>query len=496
MKALKAVKFYFPYSSLEIGPVNVGYLPLSRIKDRKSINQHAKLEKCATRIQAVVRGRKDRLVLGKMKKDKYLNTMAIRLQSAWRGSSIRSKIKKMHKRQRDVILAAAKRRQNFLKGVVQSKRMKAIALSNATKLQAIGRGYLGRKLANKMKEDKRQKDIKIHQELCCVRIQSICRMYLSRLLLLMKRNEARVLREQVQKDQQKARIKIQSAWRTAIVRHQIFNNLQEREILERKINNQREMASRLIGKMVRLSLFRINLCRRIEKRRSRANLAAKKIQRWHRRIVAEQMKIEKQQLLLLQNTRVLAAIVVQAATRTLLAKALRIRLQKEILQSETLRKAKALVITCWFRCNMAKAKLEQLRLERQKNHEVMAATCITAIWRGYLGRKCATLKLESKKSLWKQIWNEDYQTHFYYNELTGESRWSRPQQLLAFEPYRIICSNCNYYDAEVECATCEEFFCGICWDAVHCGGKRRHHTCKSLYTDHHGDPGSLGAVLH
>ena len=55
-----------------------------------------------------------------------------------------------------------------------------------------------------------------------------------------------------------------------------------------------------------------------------------------------------------------------------------------------------------------------------------------------------------------------------------------PQDLLDLEP-KIICNNCEYYEAKVECATCNEYFCGQCWDAVHFGGKRKTHDFRSLY---------------
>lgn len=71
-------------------------------------------------------------------------------------------------------------------------------------------------------------------------------------------------------------------------------------------------------------------------------------------------------------------------------------------------------------------------------------------------------------------------SNFYYNQITGESRWEKPQELLDLEP-RPICSNCSFYDAQLECAHCEEFYCKTCWDAVHHGGKRKAHKFRCLY---------------
>lgn len=55
-----------------------------------------------------------------------------------------------------------------------------------------------------------------------------------------------------------------------------------------------------------------------------------------------------------------------------------------------------------------------------------------------------------------------------------------PQDLLDLEP-KPICSNCEYFEAKLECASCSEYFCGSCWDAVHFGGKRKSHKFRSLY---------------
>ena len=65
-------------------------------------------------------------------------------------------------------------------------------------------------------------------------------------------------------------------------------------------------------------------------------------------------------------------------------------------------------------------------------------------------------------------------------KITGESRWRMPQALLDLEP-KLICGNCEYYEAKMECACCNEYFCGSCWDAVHFGGKRKSHEFRSLY---------------
>ena len=78
------------------------------------------------------------------------------------------------------------------------------------------------------------------------------------------------------------------------------------------------------------------------------------------------------------------------------------------------------------------------------------------------------------------MWSEEDGAHFYYNQMTGESRWIKPQELLDLDP-RPICSNCSFYDAQIECSNCSEYFCRTCYDAVHSGGKRRSHKFRCLY---------------
>lgn len=434
MKALKALESYFPYSSLEISSAYVGYIPLSRIKDRKCINEYAKMEKYATIIQALARGQQCRLLVLKMKNDRHINIMAVKIQRVWRGSSTRHRIKRLHRKQRDEFSSALPGPMNIEIFLKKNKQMKAIASSEVVKIQAICRGYLGHRFATKLKDEKRKHE-EFH-EACCVRIQSICRMYLSKNTTLIKRHAAKVFREQqgrikacrkiqlawrtamARQGQEKACIQIQLAWRTAIAGRQCALNKLQVELYEMKMNQRREKASRLIARMLQSTLLRIIISKRIAKTRYLAK-SVEKIQEWYRKIVAERRKLEEQQALL-QNTLIVAATILQAAARRLMAKLLRNRLQIKHHQLGRLRETKAITIACWFRCILAKVKLQQLRsLRNQRNNEIIAATYIAAIWRGSLARKNARLKLESKKHLWVQIWNEDYQTHFYYNKVSN-----------------------------------------------------------------------------
>jgi hypothetical protein len=46
------------------------------------------------------------------------------------------------------------------------------------------------------------------------------------------------------------------------------------------------------------------------------------------------------------------------------------------------------------------------------------------------------------------------QRKFWYNKYTGEIRWRMPQGVLDLLP-RPTCSDCQYYEAVLECQTCQ-----------------------------------------
>ena len=70
--------------------------------------------------------------------------------------------------------------------------------------------------------------------------------------------------------------------------------------------------------------------------------------------------------------------------------------------------------------------------------------------------------------------------HYYYNKFSGEVRWRKPQDLLNLMP-KPRCSDCQYFQAAIECAECQEFFCNQCWCMVHRGGKRASHEFRVLF---------------
>ena len=62
----------------------------------------------------------------------------------------------------------------------------------------------------------------------------------------------------------------------------------------------------------------------------------------------------------------------------------------------------------------------------------------------------ARARLWERKARWKEMWSEEEEKKFYYNQISGEIRWRKPQDLLDLMR-RPICSNCEFYEARQEC---------------------------------------------
>ncbi|KAJ1452527.1 hypothetical protein M885DRAFT_589059 [Pelagophyceae sp. CCMP2097] len=111
---------------------------------------------------------------------------------------------------------------------------------------------------------------------------------------------------------------------------------------------------------------------------------------------------------------------------------------------------------------------------------VGAASRMAAGYRGRQGRLRASADREGRRARWKEMFDDDSQRPFFYDQVTGEIRWRRPQDLLELMK-RPICSNCAYFEATLECGDCAEFFCDECHGQIHYGGKRSTHVFRSLY---------------
>lgn len=80
---------------------------------------------------------------------------------------------------------------------------------------------------------------------------------------------------------------------------------------------------------------------------------------------------------------------------------------------------------------------------------------------------------------------------YWHNPRTNVSQWTKPKILRGYDcvsialpppllEYSIKCSNCTRVTAEVNCINCGDSFCRICFDSLHCKGKRRLHVFEKI----------------
>mgnify|MGYP002827961615 CR=1 FL=1 len=160
------------------------------------------------------------------------------------------------------------------------------------------------------------------------------------------------------------------------------------------------------------------------------------------------------------------------------------RLERDQYQ-EKLEKAALKVQRC-FRGWQSRRRVQEMRANKEEMLRKMielenwSAVRIQSLFRGYAGRLVAAKALREHKGKWKEMWDQDKSRPFYYNQISGEIRWRKPQALLDLMR-RPICHNCEFYEALIECQNCIEFYCNTCWETVHYSGKRRKHKFRSLY---------------
>eukprot|EP00979_Chaetoceros_neogracilis_P000861 scaffold185_cov233-Chaetoceros_neogracile.AAC.1 len=275
-------------------------------------------------------------------------------------------------------------------------------------------------------------------------------------------------------------IVVQTFWRSELA----GQKMNELRLNLFRLRQRQSKAAKIITAQFKKNHIRACMQRRIVHTRC-LNDKGTMIQVWYRRKLEEARSREERQLQV-RATRNKATVLIQSLARARSANHILQQLRVKQKQTEILQHRNATVVACCCRLYLSKIRVDRLRQERKKlftlHFSIMtrAAIQIEAFWRGCIGRKYAKFALQKKKSRWKQLWSKEDEVNFYYNQVTGESRWKKPQELLDLER-RPTCSNCAYYDAQIECSNCDETFCGTCWEAIHYGGKRKHHTFRTLY---------------
>ena len=478
---LRSVQDRWRYSEPKKSANFLGLWPQKRWKDRVVINLYGKRFKAARRIQSIARGNAGRLRFEAVRRAFYRQWVALRLQCWWRGRIAREVYQMMvweHERRvhaQTVLVGfswiiAAKERLR----VLRERRAFGIA------------------------------------ERACIRLQTRYRMRLAWLLVERLRAEAAERARRLRR----SALDVQRAWRGFCGRQRFKAVLAAKIALAKK----RDEMARLLQRNWRGSSARRKVAatrRMLADRAALEQRCAVMVQtrfRSHRtaRILARAARQRRQM--------VRAAVKLQSAWRAKCARAF-LSMRRLIMQQEA-EEAAALTLTCWGRCLHAAEVVAKKRRERDQSKlrvaraaltvqrcyrghvarsrvramkkretellrkmielENWSAVLISSLWRGYAGRCRAHQRMREHKGKWKEMWDPDKRRPFYYNQVSGEIRWRKPQALLDLMR-RPICHNCEFYEAVVECQNCIEFYCNSCWETVHYSGKRKRHKFRCLY---------------
>ena len=482
---LKAIRDQFRYSTMRKNYAYVGFWPTSRPHDRKNINEYGLRSKQATTIQAKFRAYKDAQIVQKAREEYCRKKVATLLAALWRGRQAR-RLAKILRREVWIKNKMAVRLQccariAFARKAYQAahhRRWLSVAPFAAITAQRTFRGWLGRRKATMVK-------IELLRRLERMEAASLVLQAFGRVLVA-KQKLHKLIAEKKEMERKHifSSIVLQCSWRQLVAQRILYFRRTARHALAMR----REWAARTIQVCYWACRLRSVIDERVNITRTRL-AGATCIQQWIRErnaYVAEKAR----QAALYQALRERSSVVIQCHARKYMSCAL-VEQKRQFQRIKLLqREEKALLLTSWWRGCLAQRRLWELkRLQQEKiRREIKvhhwAATIIASGWRGKLGRKKVSGARVAKMERWKELWSKEEDRPFYYNQLTGETRWRKPQALLDLEP-RPVCSNCNYYEAQNECADCVEFFCHQCWQAVHYGGRRAQHKFRCLY-DYYG----------
>ena len=479
--ALRATQYTFQYSDIKTNQSYLGFWPMSRVSDRKFINDYGLTIHAAVKIQAFCRRILGCKVVGiaRMKRKRILST--IRLQAFWRGIKIRKwinalKARKYLEEESILKIQCWFRCQLAKKAFSLQVKIKWLADTSiaAVKVQKLVRGINSR---HKVKVMIKEREISIvKRNDASITIQCAYR----RVEALKEYNS--LLRNKIDLERRiHGSIMFQKTWRMYDAKK---NVLCFRKKLLSELEQKKKNSVQLILRSFRNYKFRMMIHKGVLLTSRRHNMA--KIIQCFWRIQLAVNDYYRRKEIRNATLRTCASIVLQCFIRRVNALVLLKQLRKDHMQLMALKNAKALVLTKWWRTVQARKRLKELKyayffkIRAQMELENWAATKISSVWRGKIGRDKAKEMDIFRKGRWKQFYSDEEKRHFFYNQITGEMRWRKPQQLLNVEP-RPPCSNCNSFLAQVECRDCAEFFCDECWEAVHYGGKRSLHAFRSLY---------------
>ena len=203
------------------------------------------------------------------------------------------------------------------------------------------------------------------------------------------------------------------------------------------------------------------------------------------------------------------AVRIQARVRGILGRK-RYRKIKAKADAEKGRREKAAIkIQCRFRAHRCELDY-MLKLQSHRaamKYENDAATKIQSLWRGVLGRR----RINDMKGvnidemvrlarMHQEMWDEDNETYFYFNQQTEEAVWEPPRTGYTKVDGKLVlrngdvipdpdddpaknakqCVECEDELAARYCVECDDAYCGNCFDNTHASGKRAYHTWEPI----------------
>ncbi|ETM47907.1 hypothetical protein L914_07488 [Phytophthora nicotianae] len=409
----------------------------------------------ATHLQSVYRGRQARKYAVLLRLQFYKETeAATRIQRAYRQLLARRETQRLReiRHQEEMLRAAriiqASWRKKRLRERLQSRYLRRLAYEeklqhSAIRIQRHWRGKKGRERTNLLRAAKIAKE---REEFEAARqLQSVYRIRMARRAANLKREELKI--EEIQRE--RAALVLQNCVR----RHKAKKELRAMRAYVEQVNR----AATLIQKSWRSKKkYQANQVIVMVRQKKRENDAAVKLQAaWKRRKARIEVNLMRLARDLYQQKLVDAVLMVQTNWRGRHG-----RLQARSLKQTAMEKI--------------------LQLVKIQHH---AVTFVQAHYRGWKGREKYREAQLNKKKRWKEITRPENGEKFYYNRVTGEVRFRRPQDMLDLLP-KPLCENCESpttSEATMECKDCGEMFCSVCWAKVHSGGRRKLHEFRALY---------------
>ncbi|CAH0368576.1 unnamed protein product [Pelagomonas calceolata] len=479
--ALKSSRDYFPHSEMKRDPGFFGFWPKPRWEHRLQIQAFGRDRRGIVKTQASYRGYCGRRYTKGLRAWKALEKATLVLQKRWRGSKGRARYR---------YFRAKFIRETHAATVIESGVRGSFARGKARRLRKVDQWRRACRAA--------------------ILVQAAYRSLVARRYATLRLKEAQILREK----RLGASIEIQRIYRglRGRQRFRFFEAERQRKLMRRFRACQKiQMWRRCLLAKWRTDLLREHFERRQALERATAihiqakirTFCTRRVYRIMRRKYDARMRIalfcqcacrlRKSQIVVYvaaaegrHRKEVNAVCCIQRMYRCRAARDEYAKRKQAYMEYLAARLDATITIQAHSRTWAALVIFRQLKAEKDEYDARMAevtrwaSSTIQALYRGHCGRIRAVAVRDEKRARWKEMFDEDSRRPFFYNQITGEIRWRRPQDLLELMP-RPLCGNCEYFEASLECSVCQEFFCAECHQTVHFGGKRAKHPFRALY---------------